>query len=90
MIIMLYLGLLFLLVTISYYAYSTQKKSKNLQLKTEELYHDINSCLVIFKLTTEGLQDISSGLHNSTLSSLVHALNETINKIEKSFRSWDL
>lgn len=86
---MMYFCLIFLLVVATYHIVSTRKKLRMIQLKAEELYHDINSSLVIFKLTQESLKDISLELQNSRLISLTHSLNEAIEYFDRSFQSWD-
>ena len=59
--------------------------------RADKLYHDINSSLVITKLSIESLKDCVIKNRN-TLSEhgdLINILEEGVSQIELSFRHWD-
>lgn len=68
----------------------TNKKLKAIKVKNEEFYHDLNSSLVVFKLTLESLNDFSLEIRTSKLTSLLTLLDENICNIEESFSHWSL
>ena len=82
--------ILFLLIISICKIIHTNKKLNAIHLKTEELYHDINSSLVIFKLTLDSLKDLSLEIHKDNLISLINSLDESVHHMEKSFRHWNL
>lgn len=59
--------------------------------KADKFYHDINSSLVITKLSIESLKDWSTTNKNtpSEHDDLINMLEEGVNQIELSFRHWD-
>ncbi|WP_425169686.1 hypothetical protein [Legionella sp.] len=67
----------------------TNQKLKTIQTKSDRLYHDINSSLVIFKLTLESLKDFSFENQENDPISLIEALEESIGYMEESFRHWN-
>ena len=67
------------------------KQLRHIKRKSDEFYHDINSSLVITKLTIESLKDwsITNKKTPSEHNNLIHILEEGVNQIELSFRHWD-
>lgn len=67
------------------------KQLNRIKKKTEEFYHDMNSSLVITKLTIESLKDwpITNKNTPSECDDLINILEESVSQIELSFRHWD-
>lgn len=67
------------------------KQLNRIKKKTDEFYHDMNSSLVITKLTIEGLKDWPITNKNTPLErdNLINILEESVSQIELSFRHWD-
>lgn len=67
------------------------KQLSRLKNKADKFYHDINSSLVITKLTIESLKDWSIKNKNtpSAHDDLLNILEEGVSQIELSFRHWD-
>ena len=75
-------------------AYTIQRQHKqlnHLKNKADKFYHDINSSLVITKLTIESLKDwpITNKNTPSERDDLINMLEESVSQIELSFRYWD-
>lgn len=67
------------------------KRLNRLKNKADKFYHDINSSLVITKLSIESLKDWSITNKNtpSERDDLINILEEGVSQIELSFRHWD-
>lgn len=81
--------ILFFLVVLGCKLNFTHQELKTTQTKNEQLYHDINSSLVIFKLALTSLKECSLE-KNTTSMPLIEALEENIGHMEGSFRHWNL
>lgn len=97
----IYLTLIIVFLLLSFLCckiYYQKKELKSIKTKTNQLYHDINSSLVILKLTLENLDDISAKEKErqnyfttpSNLISLVEVFSEGVGELEKSFRHWNV
>lgn len=64
------------------------KKLNVIKRKTDDLYHDINSSLIIVKLTLESLKE--SSMEDTQYTALINTLEEGATQIESSFRHWDV
>ena len=92
------ISLLALGFSVGYALYYNNKKIKNINNKTNVLYHDINGSLVIAKLIMESLRDFSLNqdvrenqhIKKLDLSLLINNLDEAISQINKSFDHWNI
>jgi hypothetical protein len=68
------------------------KKLTVIKRKTDDLYHDINSSLIIVQLTLESLKELTMEDigDSSQHASLISALEEGTTQIEGSFCHWDV
>lgn len=79
-----------------YFVHHQNRKLKIIKNKVDDLHHDINSSLVIIKLTIESLKDIPLESQNNALIespglvSLISLVEEGVSQIEGSFRHWNV
>ena len=80
----------------AYFVFNQNRKLKTIKNKAHDLHHDINSSLVILKLTIDSLKDIPLESQNNTLTegtrliSLISLVEEGVSQIEGSFRHWSV
>lgn len=84
---------LLVFLTGAYFVFNQNRKLKTIKNKAHDLHHDINSSLVILKLTIESLKDIPIGstlTEGTSLISLISLIEEGVSQIEGSFRHWNV
>ena len=90
------LVVLFVFLIGTYFVFHQNRKLKSIKNKAHDLYHDINSSIVILKLTIESLKDIPLESQNNAVTeapglvSLISLVEEGVSQIEGSFRHWNV